>query len=359
MNERVIALLEEFDLINGVSGNEGAVAECMKKYLTPVTDESYTDILGNIVFIKKGKSPEKKIMITAHMDEIGFMVCDITDAGLLTILPIGYHNPNILVNQVMTIHTATGPVYGVIGGGKPIHQSLDNVSAGFSFADLLIDVGADNADEARDLGIKIGDIVNIEKPSHVLNKKYFSGKAVDNRSGCIAMILMMEMLKDTEIDATIYACGTVQEEIGLKGASALVRRIDPQMALCLDVGLGSERGEINPSATRSYVGKGPMIELYDWSSDSCSGLIVDRKMVTELVATAEEESLPYQMSAVLKCGTDACAMMYNNMGVLTGGISIAEKYIHTTLGVVAIDDVINSAKLGAAFLKRVEASFQF
>ena len=225
-------------------------------------------------------------------------------------------------------------------------------SAGFTFEDIRIDVGAETAEEARALGIKEGDLVNIEKESHVLNGKYFSGKAVDNRSSCVSMILLMEALKDVELEASIYACGTVQEELGLKGASALVRRIDPDIALCIDVGLATEHGELNPAAGRSFAGKGPMIELFDWTPSSCSGIMVPRKMVKELTRIAEEEKIPYQRSAVLSCGTDACAMVYNNTGVMTGGISIPEKYIHTTIGVVNIEDVIQTAKLGAAFIEK-------
>lgn len=323
--ERVIQLLKEFDEINGVSGNEDAVAEHLKKYLEPITDHNFKDVLGNAVFVKEGKNPDKKIMLTAHMDEIGFMVSDFTDDG---------------------------PVYGVTGGGKPIHQSMGKESAGFTFEDIRIDVGAETAEEARALGIKEGDLVNIEKESHVLNGKYFSGKAVDNRSSCVSMILLMEALKDVELEASIYACGTVQEELGLKGASALVRRIDPDIALCIDVGLATEHGELNPAAGRSFAGKGPMIELFDWTPSSCSGIMVPRKMVKELTRIAEEEKIPYQRSAVLSCGTDACAMVYNNTGVMTGGISIPEKYIHTTIGVVNIEDVIQTAKLGAAFIEK-------
>lgn len=350
--ERIIGMLKEFDELNGVSGDEGQVAECLKKYLAPITDTNFTDVLGNIVFVKKGRNPGKKIMITAHMDEIGFMVADFTEDGFVTILPVGFHNPNVLVNQVMTIHTDEGPVYGVTGGGKPIHQTMGKESAGFTFGDILIDVGAANPEEARALGIRQGDLVNIEKASHVLNGKYFSGKAVDNRSSCVSLILLMEALKDVELEADVYACGTVQEELGLKGASALVRKIDPDLALCIDVGLATEHGEMNPSAGRSYAGQGPMIELFDWTPSTCSGIMVPRRMVKELVRVAEEEKLPYQCSAVLSCGTDACAMIYNNQGVLTGGISIPEKYIHTTIGVIAIEDVINTALLGAAFIEK-------
>lgn len=352
--ERTIELLKEFDEINGVTGNEEAVAERLAKYLEPITDSNYTDVLGNCVFVKQGKNPDLKIMIAAHMDEIGFMVCDIKEDGRISMVPMGYHNPNILVNQAYTIHTEKGPVTGVVGGGKPIHQTMGKESAGFTFGDLLLDIGAESIEEAQALGIKKGDIINIEKESHVLNNKFFSGKAVDNRCSCVAMILLMEQLKDVETEATIFACGTVQEEIGLKGASVLARRIDPTIALCIDVGIGAESEDVNPNATRTYVGKGPAIELYDWNPDTCTGNIVPKRMVKDLEAAADKAGITYQYSILLRAGTDACVMMYSNLGVLTGGISIPEKYIHTTIGTVSIDDVIGAAKLGAQYITDVK-----
>lgn len=348
--EQVLPLLKEFNDLNGVSGNEEAVYERLAAYLVPVTDEHYTDALGNCVFVKKGKNPDLKIMISVHMDEIGFMVTDFTDQGYITIVPVGYHNPNVLVNQVMTIHTESGPVYGVVGGGKPIHQTMGKESAGFHFSDIQIDVGAFNAEEIRALGIKKGDFVNIEKESHVLNNRYFSGKAVDNRCSCAALVLIMQALKDVETEATIYACGTVQEEIGLKGAAVLTRRIDPTLALCIDVGLATEQNELNPDAARCHMDKGPAIELYDWSPETCTGNIVPKKMVKALEQAAEKAGVPYQHAIMLRCGTDACAIAYNNLGIVTGGISIPEKYIHTTVGVVSIDDVKHAAILAVQYL---------
>lgn len=349
--ERVINLLNEFTAINGVSGNEEAVSELLIKYLAPITDEHYTDVLGNTVFVKKGKNPDLKIMFAAHMDEIGFMVSDITDKGFLTIVPIGFHNPNILVNQVMTILTEKGKVYGITGGGKPIHQTMGKESAGFEFKDILIDVGAENKAEVEALGIKIGDIVCMEKESHVLNGKFYSGKAVDNRCSLVAMILMMEELSKIETEATIYAVGTVQEEIGLKGAKVITRSIKPTAAICIDVGLATEQDELNPGAARCYVGKGPAIELLDWNPDDCVGNIVPKKMVKLLEKAAEDAGVAYQHSVMIRCGTDACEMTYANEGILTGGISIPEKYIHTTIGMIAMSDVIESAKIGVSFVK--------
>ncbi len=350
-SERVIKMLDEFTAVNGVSGDEGAVAELLEKYLAPITDEHYTDLLGNAVFVKKGRNPDLKLMFAAHMDEVGFLVRDLTDERFITIVPVGFHNPNVLVNQVMSIHTDQGVIYGVTGGGKPIHQTMGKESSGFKFKDILIDVGAQNSEEVAALGIKQGDLVNIEKESHVLNGKFYSGKAVDNRSGVVAMILIMEALSKIETEATIYAVGTVQEEIGLKGASVIARSINPTAAICIDVGLATEQDELNQDAARCYLGKGPAIEYYDWNPEDCVGNIVPKKMVKMMEAAAEKENVDYQRAIMIKCGTDACVMTYTNDGILTGGISIPERYIHTTIGMIGIDDVIDSAKIGIRFAK--------
>jgi endoglucanase len=348
-----LALLKEFNDANGVSGDEGRVADLLEKHLSRVTDEHYRDMLGNAVFVKKGKNPDLKVMLAAHMDEIGFMVCDVDKHGYVTLLPVGYHSPNILVNQNITIHTERGEVPGVIGAGKPIHQTYGEKTPAFEFKDILVDVGAQSAEEASALGIKRGDFANIEKESRVLNGRFFSGKAVDNRSGCVAMVLAMQSLAGIETEATVYACGTVQEEIGLKGADVLIRGVDPAYALCLDVGFATTDGKPDEKSNRLYMGEGPGIELYDWCPSDGTGNIVPKQMVRALEAAGEKAGVAFQYSIMLDGGTDACVMTYANNGVLTGGVAIPQRYMHTTVGIVSVDDIIGAGKLTAAYLRGI------
>jgi endoglucanase len=154
----------------------------------------------------------------------------------------------------------------------------------------------------------------------------------------------------------VYFCGTVQEEIGLKGAEVLTRRVNPQIALCFDVGFGSEQGELNENATRYYPGRGPGIELYDWSASSTHVNIVPKQMVKALEAASARAGIAHQYSIMIDGGTDACMMMYANHGVLTGGISIPQKYLHTTVGVVGVDDVSGAALLVAEYLKGLKSA---
>jgi endoglucanase len=318
-----------------------------------VTDEHYRDLLGNAVFVKKGKDPNLKLMIAAHMDEIGFMVLDVTKEGYVTIVPVGFHDPNILVNQYLTIHTEKGDVLGVIGAGKPIHQTLGEKPKAYEFKDLLVDVGASDAAEVFARGIKPGDFANIEKESKLLTDSIFCGKAVDNRSGCVALVLAMEALAETETEATIYACGTVQEEVGLKGADVLVRSVDPQYALCLDVGFATLTGKPDSKTSRMYFGKGPGIELYDWSMGDCTGNIVPKKIVKALEKAAGDVGVQYQLCMMLDGGTDAAVMTYANNGVLTGGVSIPQRYMHTTIGIINIDDMIGAGNITAQFARNL------
>ncbi len=348
-SRHVIELLSEFDAIDGVSGDESRVAEALQRHLEPFCDRQYRDTLGNLVSVREGSDSTRQIMVTAHMDEIGLMVSDVTDRGYLTVVPVGMHNPVGLINQAMTIRTSAGPFRAVVGPGKPIHNELGHEKKDFGFADILLDVGACDPGEVAALGIRIGDFVNIRKESRVLNGRFFSGKAVDNRAGCVALIIMMEALAKVEPEATVYACGTVQEEIGVKGAEVLVRSIRPSHALCYDVGFGSDQGELDVNTTRIYPGQGPAIELFDYNPSGGHDIIVPREVVRALEDSARASDIPYQLTTVINCGTDACVMAYANDGVLTGGLFIPQKYLHTTIGMVAVEDVYHAGVLGARY----------
>lgn len=352
--EKTISLLSEFDEINGISGHEKAVAVRLAEKMKDLTDEQYTDTLGNCICLRRGAETGKKILISAHMDEIGFLVCDITDEGFIMMLPVGMHNPAMVVNQTLSIHTRqNGTIYGVLAGGKPVHYAKDQNTTP-TIGDLRVDVGCASAEEVRKLGIRVGDPMNIEKPSRMLGKYIFSGKAVDNRSGIVAMILAMELLKGEKISSSIYCCGTVQEEIGIKGAQVLTQHLHPDVALAVDVGFAVEKDEINPNSTRCYMGKGASIQMYDWNPSTFLGNMVPQVISDALVAAAQKAGVRYQEHVNLNGGTDAAVVSLSNGGVLTGGISIPERYIHTTVGTVDVRDVGSAANIIAQFIRDLD-----
>lgn len=352
---QIVRLLTEFDAINGISGYEKPVADRLSDKMKNLTDEQYTDTLGNCICLKHGNGSGKKILISAHMDEIGFLVCDITSEGYITMLPVGMHNPAMVVNQTLSIHTRNnGTIYGVLAGGKPVHYAKDQ-NATTSIGDLRVDVGCTCSEEVRQLGIRVGDPMNIEKPSRMLGQYVFSGKAVDNRSGIVAMILAMELLKDKNLNSSVYCCGTVQEEIGIKGARVLSQHLCPDIALAVDVGFAVEKDDLNPNCTRFYMGKGASVQMYDWNPGTFLGNMVPRSVSDALITAAQKAGVPYQEHVNLNGGTDAAEVSLSNGGVLTGGISIPERYIHTTVGTVDVRDVASAAEMLAQFICDMDA----
>lgn len=349
-DNEVISLLADLDGVMGVSGFEENIGNKIAGYMEEYTDVSEKDALGNRFFIKKGKNPDFKLMISAHMDQIGFMVRDIDQDGFVYFMPVGMHDPRLLVNQVMTIHTKKGEIQGVVGA-KPIHQNKGAVAEAVTISELKIDIGATSYDEAEKKGVCVGDIIVNNRGWRLLNEKLFSGTAVDNRSGCTAMILAMKLLKGIETEATVVCCASVQEEVGIRGAKVAAAAIKPDASLCVDVCFASAGNDIAPNNNRVFQGKGPAIQLYDWNPDTFLGNITSMKMKDDLVRAAEAANIPYQFVSALYGGTDAAEMSLSNGGVLTGGIGIPNRYMHSALGTVHIDDVKGAAMMIAEFIK--------
>lgn len=349
-DKEVIELLADLDGSVGISGFEAKVGDKIAGYMEKYVDCTKTDALGNRFFIKKGKNPDFKLLLSAHMDQIGFLVRDIDDDGFVYMLPVGMHDPRLLVNQVMTIFTKNGEIEGVVGA-KPIHQNKGSIAEPVTISELKIDIGASSCEEAQKMGVAVGDMIVNRRGWRVLNGKLFSGTAVDNRSGCAAMILAMKLLEGITPDATIYCCASVQEEVGIRGAKVAAAGIKPDAALCVDVCFASTDKNIAPNNNRVYQGGGPAIQLYDWNPDTFLGNITSVKMKNALVDAAKAADISYQFVAALYCGTDAAEMSLSNDGVLTGGIGIPNRYMHSALGTVNIDDVKGAAALIAQYIK--------
>lgn len=334
--------------VSGVSGREKLVGEQMKKLLEGCYDEFFIDALGNYFFVKRGKG-KKKIMLSAHMDEIGFLVSDIWDDGYVSFVPVGMHETCLILNQVLTIHTKTGQIEGVIGM-PPVHQGKHDYGA-LSYKELRLDVGTKTREETEKLGICPGDMITNERGFRILNQHVFSGKAVDNRAGCTAAIGVMRLLRDVETEYDIYCCGSVMEEMGVKGSGPAAELIKPDIAICFDVCFGATGKEMDANNRRNYLGDGPVIMLYDWNNSSCLGNIVPEDLARELTETADKESIRYQMGVTMNCGTDAAVISLSGTGVKTAGIGIPNRYMHSAVGTVDLDDICNASCLVAKWIQ--------
>jgi putative aminopeptidase FrvX len=339
-------LLKKLSNTPGVSGFEGNVRDLMTQELDEYVDKINVDNMGNLIAIKNGNPGNKKVMLAAHMDEIGLMVRFIDKKGFIKFSKIGGINDQMLLNQTVYIQTVKGNITGVIGSKPPHKMKAEERKKILEFENMFIDIGASSKKEALEK-VNIGDPIIIQQEFKELDNKLVMGKALDNRVGCAILI---EVMKQVESEATIYGVGTVQEEVGLKGAKTSAFRINPDMALALDVTISGDHPGIKEEDAPAQAGKGPAIILTDASG---RGLITHPQVKELLISTADEEGIPYQLEVSDGGTTDASSIHLTREGIPTGVISPASRYIHTPVSVVSLDDVENAVKLILAVLKRI------
>ena len=348
-------LLVKLDNIVGVAGDEGLVAEAIREEMAGCYDSHYEDALGNNVFVKKGARDDFKVMLCAHMDELGFLVNYIEDSGLVRFVPVGFHDDRLVIDQDLTIHTSKGPVYGVTGG-KPAHiLTPEEQQKTVPIAQLFIDVGTSSRQETEELGVRVGDFITFNRTGFFLNGgKVYTGKAVDDRSGCTVMVEVMRRLKGERVAPTVYAVASVQEELGIRGAGPAAFGIKPDVALALDVTLSGGTPGVELKDVAIQLGKGAAIKFYDWAPKfAMIGNAVPKKLTKRLVEVAEEHKIPYQREVLMDAGTDGWSISISGSGVMTGVISIPSRYIHSAVGTVHLDDLESAVNLIVHYIKEL------
>ncbi|HKM60243.1 MAG TPA: M42 family peptidase, partial [Candidatus Bathyarchaeia archaeon] len=225
--------LEQLSNACGVTGRENEVRELMIQLMKPYADEIVVDKLENVIAIKKGKSDAPKIMLAAHMDEVGLMVKTITKDGFLQFTKMGGIDDRILPAQKVTVFSRKGTFPGIIGSKPPHIQKEEERKKITAFDELFIDIGAESREDAMALGVAVGDSVGFDIKYVPLGRDVVIGKAFDNRAGCVTMVEALKLMEKT--DYTVCAVGTVQEEVGLRGAATAAFGVDPDLAIALDV----------------------------------------------------------------------------------------------------------------------------
>ncbi len=342
-------LLKRLSNAHGISGYEDEIRDIIREELEDCVDEIKVDKLGNIICIKNGR--EFKEMITAHIDEIGFIVKQIDEKGFIRFAPIGGWFDQIVLGQRVVLHGKKGKIYGVIGCKPPHLMKEEERKKVVEIRDMFIDVGASSRDEVLEMGIEIGTPITLDRELVKIGKNKVSGKALDNRVGVAAMI---EAIKNTESDATIYAVGTVQEEVGLKGARVSAFAIEPDVALAVDVCIAADFPGAESAHMDISLGKGTVITVVDASG---RGIIVSKKVLNWLVETAEKYGIPYQLEVAEGGTTDATAIHLTKSGIPTGVVSIPSRYIHSPVEVIDLDDLKSTSMLIARALERGEKYF--
>ncbi|MBM3309515.1 MAG: M42 family metallopeptidase [Candidatus Altiarchaeales archaeon] len=341
-------LLEKLCKASGVSGFEDEVRDIMMEEFRKAKCEVSVDKFGNVI-AKKGKG-KTKIMLAAHMDEVGLLVKHINKEGYINFVKIGGIDDRVLVNKIVKIKTKyhiTGGVTGVIGMKPPHLQKEKEGKEVIKYEDMFIDIGVKNQKEAQKL-VSIGDPVTFTPEFEILNKEIVCGKALDNRLGCYALISIMQNLPKMNVE--VYAVGTTQEEVGLKGARVAAFKINPDYCIALDVTLAGDTPQIKESESSLKLGKGPAITITEASG---RGVITHPKIKELIIKAAKKGKIPYQMDVLEGGMTDAAIVYMTREGIPSGAISIPMRYTHGPVGVFNVNDLKNTTKLAVNTLKEL------
>lgn len=347
MDER-LNMLKELTSASGVPGFEDEVKEVIKKYMEPFA-EIEEDYLGSIICRKTGTASSPRIMMSGHMDEIGFMVKLITKEGFIKFTPLGGWWDQVLLAQRVTIKTKDGEVPGVIGSKPPHILPADVRKKVVEKKDMFIDVGAADKEDAEKMGIRPGDPVIPHAEFTVMkNEKYLMAKAWDDRIGCALFMDVIKELAEEEHPNTLYGVGSVQEEVGLRGAKTSAALIDPDIMFALEVGIAGDVPGVKEEEAQEKLGEGPVILLYDAS------MIPHLKLRDFVIQVAEDLDIPYQFDLMEGGGTDAGRVHMHKSGVPSLVISVPTRYIHSHYGIINRDDYDHTVTLLKELVKRLD-----
>lgn len=333
----------------GVSGFEGPMKELMKERLSDFTDVSY-DKLGSIIFTKAAKEADApKIMLASHMDEIGFMVKYITKEGFLRFTCLGGWWEQVMLSQRVIVHGTKGDLVGVIGSKPPHILPPEERTKVAQKKDMYIDIGANSAEEAREMGVMEGCPVTPDVKMAIMGDgKVLVGKAWDNRIGCAVMADVMDNAKALNTPNTVYGVGTVQEEVGLRGAQTSATMLNPDIAFVLDTCVAGGTPGVADEVAPAVIGKGIAITVFDAS------MIPNTALRDFAFEVAKEINVPVQISVSEGGGTDGGRIHLANSGVLTLTFSVPTRYIHSHQSVVHMDDYLGAVKLITAMVERLD-----
>lgn len=329
----------------GVSGYEDEIGKIMAQELKKSCDEVHIDNFGNVI-ARKGKGA-KKIMLAAHMDEIGLVVKYINKDGYINFIKVGGIDDRILPGQRVVIKAKTGDVFGVIGAKPPHLQKEEERKQPLKYEDMFIDIGCKSKEESLKK-VSLADSIIFEPNSGVLNGKLCYGKAIDNRLGCFALLKIMENIKKPDVQ--VHAVATVQEEVGLKGARTSSFRINPDLAIAIDTTVAGDMPMIKETESSIKIGEGVAITMIEASG---RGLIVNSKVKDLFIDTAKKNKIKYQIDVVEGGMTDGAMIYMNREGILTGVLAIPARYVHCPTGVFNADDIDSAVDLTVRIIEKV------
>lgn len=340
-----------FDLLKrlcetpGISSREDRMRRLVVEELQPLTDSVEADVMGNLIGFKKGQTDGPRVMIAAHMDEIGFIVKHIDDRGFLRLQPIGGWDPRVMVAQRVWVHGFSGKSLRgpLMPAAKPIHLlTAEDANKPPKIEEFYVDLGLPG-DRVKAL-VEIGDMVTMDRTAERVGDTVVS-KTLDNRLSVFVMIEAMRLLKSKSVKSNLLAVATTQEEVGLRGAITAAYALQPDIGIALDVTLANDFPGPSEYEQITQLGNGCAIKISD------SSLLCHPKMVRHFRDVAEAKGIKYQLEILARGGTDAGGIQRSRGGVPSFTLSIPTRYVHTVNEMAHIEDIQGAISLLAAYLE--------
>jgi endoglucanase len=349
--------------IDSPAGFEDPMMKVLKQELEPYVDNISISTRGNVVGkkvgttgrLKKNKNPTPSLALIAHIDSIGFLVSFIEERGFIRFRKLGGPVDRAIQGQQVRLMGKKGPILGVVGM-KPGHITTPEESRRIpSIEEMYIDIGVESAKEAAEIGVQLGTPIVYNMPPITLAKKnMIASPYVDNRGGCAALIQVAEQLKDYPHEYTIYYVGTVEEEIGWRGAQCALYNNQPDMAVVIDTAPAGWQPDVIMRDLVYEIGKGPIIKVSEMSN---SQIIGHPKVREWLIETAEKEKIPYQIGAGISGTSDIATTQQSGSGIPTVSLCLPRRYSHSPIEVFDLMDLQNLVKLLVSALKSVKTGF--
>ncbi len=332
------------------SGYEQPVQQLVREYVADFADSVTTDAHGNVIVARNPNAP-LRMMLAGHCDQIGFVVQYIDNDGFLYVQPVGGWDAVVLVGQRLTVWAKGGPIFGVMAR-KPIHLlSEDERKQVPKLKDLWLDIGARDKAEAAEL-VNVGDPVTVALGFTQMRNQLASSPAMDDKAGLWVAIEALRRTSAKKLNCALFAVSTVQEEIGLRGATTSTFTVDPHVGIAIDVTHATDCPTIEKKQEGDIsLGKGPVVYR---------GPNMNPVVVSKLLETAAAGNVPIQMAASGRAtGTDANTMQTSRGGVATGLVSIPNRYMHSPVEMISLDDIAHAADLLAGFALRLAGDEKF
>ncbi len=346
--ENIITIQKELSNLIGCPGREEEVTDYLLLKLEQLdVDKAWIDPLGNVLAIKEGSDPNGlRILLDAHVDEVGFMITHISDDGFIYITPLGGVDKRLMLSTLLQFQNEDRErTIGVVSSTPPHFTKPDEREKVPDITEMFVDIGCKTKEEVIERKLDIGSVGTFYIECIQLNEDILLGKAFDDRTGCNIILQVLESLKGEKIPNTLLINFAVQEEVGLRGAKAAAYTLEPNIALAIENTSANDVPNVSIPKVSTKIGEGPAITTADRS------LIVPKTIIDRIKKAAEIDDIKWQYKKSVTGGTDAGSISLTRSGIPSGVVAVPCRYIHASAGLLNVEDIENAIKLVVNFCK--------